>query len=133
MHRHRYAHGCLLGRLSRYDRTAAHQKSARNAQANREKFHDARSLRSRRLGANKAKIFIDRVLGRWLKVVSSGAKWTIAPLDKRTLIPNPNVSMPESSGIPSTTRIGSLSHLVGGVIVLKNSFFCPRLRINFSL
>jgi hypothetical protein len=55
---------------------------------------------TRRLDANEPKIFIDRALGRWLKVGSNGVKWAIAPRDQWILIPNPNVSMPESSGIP---------------------------------
>jgi hypothetical protein len=79
------------------------------------------------------KIFIDLLLGRWLKVGSSGAKWTIAPLDQWTPIPHPNASMPESSGIQSMTRIESRFPLVGDAIVLKNSFFCRRRRINFFL
>jgi hypothetical protein len=77
------------------------------------------------------KIFIDLLSGRWLKVVSSGAKWTIAPLDQWTLTPHPKVSLLENSGIPSMTRIGSRFLLAGGGIALKNSFFCPRRVINF--
>jgi len=32
-------------------------------------------------GREIAKIFIDRLLGKWLKVGSSGVKWAIAPFD----------------------------------------------------
>jgi len=77
------------------------------------------------------KIFIDRLPRRWLKVGSSGVKWAIAPRDQWTPIPNPNASMPESSGIPLTRKIGSPSHRAGGAIVLRISFFCLRRHTNF--
>ena len=62
---------------------------------------------------------------------SSGVKWATSPHDKWMPIPNPNASTPESSGIPSTRRIGSQSHRAGGAIVLRNSSFCPRRPTNF--
>ena len=134
MHRYGYPHSVaprLLWRLAKSDRSAAEKESASNRRPEREKFHDPRSLRSRRLGANRLKIFIDRLPRRWLKVGLSGAKWTIAPLDQWTPIPHPNAFMPESSGILSMTRIESRFPLDGGAIVLRNSFFCRRRRINF--
>ena len=85
----------------------------------------------RRFGGNEPKIFIDRLLRRWLKVGSSGVKWATAPRDQWTPIPNPNASMPESSDIPLTRKTGSPSHRAGDVIVLRISFFCLRRHTSF--
>ena len=99
--------------------------SANDGASRRTKF-DPRQLRG-----SGSKIFIDRLPQKWLKVGSSGAKWAIAPCDTWTPIPNQNASMPESSGTPSTRRIGSQSHHAGDAIVLRISFFCPRRHTNF--
>src|SRR6266576_4835446 len=99
--------------------------SANDGASRRTRF-DPRQLRG-----NEPKIFIDRLLLKWLKVGSSGAKWAIAPCDTWTLIPNQNASMPESFGIPLTRRIGSRSHHAGDAIVLRISFSCLRRHSNF--
>src|ERR1044072_2278960 len=77
------------------------------------------------------KFFTDREEGRWLKVVSSGAKWINSPLDTWITILHPNASTPENSGIPSTRRIESRFLLAGVGTRQRNSFSCRKRLINF--
>src|SRR5919197_5957684 len=109
MHRHRDSHG-ISRSLSECSCDAANEKRACKAGREPETFHDSAELTNfaaaaqqnlrqcrcaednahlpllpsegeRRPIANRLKIFIDRLMRKWLKVGSSGVKWAIAPRD----------------------------------------------------